>query len=179
MFLFQILKIFEGPLEVLGAVVLPNLAIVALFLVPFIDRARAIALRQRTVAIAVVVLAGLGWAGLTQRAIATTPENLEDLDAGLRPPQPWREIPVEHLAAVGYFQKDNCAACHMLGRSMNGPNLERDVSDRPASWLLAHFSQPVEDGPMSTLTPGQMQSLVALVTKRDDRGLATWTDPPE
>ena len=42
LFLFQTLKLFPGPLEVLGAVVLPNLAIVALFLVPFFDRGRAI-----------------------------------------------------------------------------------------------------------------------------------------
>jgi ubiquinol-cytochrome c reductase cytochrome b subunit len=179
MFLFQVLKIFEGPLEIVGAVVLPNLAIVALFLVPFFDRGRAIAVRRRTVAIAIVVLAGLGWAGLTQRAIATTPDNMEDLDAGLRPPQPWRELPVEHLAAVGYFQKDNCGSCHVLGRSSNGPDLAREVSSKETNWLLAHFAQPVENAPTSMLTPGQMQSLVKLVTKRDERGLTTWADPPE
>lgn len=179
LFLFQVLKIFEGPLEVFGAVVLPNIAIVLLFLVPFIDRARAVALRQRTVAIAVVLLAGLGWAGLTQRAIATTPANLEDLEAGLRPPQPWREIPAEHLAAAGYFKQDNCGTCHILGRSSSGPDLARDVSSQPAEWLLGHFSQPTYDSPVSGLAPVQLQSLVKFVTKRDERGLATLQDPPE
>ena len=178
MFLFQILKIFEGPLEVLGALVLPNLAIVGLFLVPFFDRGRAIAVQRRTVAIAIVLLAGLGWAGLTQRAIATTPANTEDLDAGLQPPQPWREVPVEQLAAIGYFQKDNCVSCHVLGRSSNGPDLSLDTSSRDTMWLLAHFAQPAEDAPPSTLTPGQMQSLAKLVTKRDEDGLTTWADPP-
>src|SRR5437763_4755651 len=38
LFLFQTLKLFEGPLEVVGAVVLPTLAILTLFLAPFIDR---------------------------------------------------------------------------------------------------------------------------------------------
>ena len=178
LFMFQVLKIFEGPLEFLGAVVLPNLAIVALFLVPFFDRARAVAVRQRTVAIAVVVLAGLGWAGLTQRAIATTPANLEDLEAGLRPPQPWREIPAEHLAAIGYFQKDNCAMCHMLGRSANGPDLAREPSSMDADTLMRHFTQPSENSPLSTLRDAQLLSLVKLVTKRDERGLASWADPP-
>ena len=42
LFLFQTLKLFQGPLEVLGAVILPNLGILALFLVPFFDRGRAI-----------------------------------------------------------------------------------------------------------------------------------------
>ncbi len=179
LFMFQVLKIFEGPLEFLGAVVLPNLAIVALFLVPFFDRARAVAVRQRTVAIAVVVLAALGWAGLTQRAIATTPANLEDLEAGLRPPQPWREIPAEHLAAIGYFQQDNCAACHILGRSANGPDLAREPSDKDASTLMAHFFQPTEASAVSTLTRNQQVSLVKLVTKRDERGLASWENPPQ
>ena len=179
LFMFQMLKIFEGPLEVVGAVILPNIAIVALFLVPFLDRGKAIAASKRTVAIAIVVLSGLGWAGLTQRAIATTPDNMEDLEAGLRPPQPFREIPVDQLAAIGYFQKDNCGTCHVLGRSSNGPDLSRDVSSKDTTWLLAHFAMPTEQSTPSTLTPQQMQSLVKLVTKRDERGLATWADPPK
>ncbi len=179
LFMFQMLKIFEGPLEVVGAVILPNIAIVALFLVPFLDRTKAVAVSKRTVAIAIVVFAGLGWAGLTQRAIATTPDNMEDLEAGLRPPQPWRELPVEHLAAIGYFQKDNCGSCHVLGRSSNGPDLAREVASKDTTWLLAHFAMPTEQSPQSTLTPQQMQSLVKLVTKRDERGLSTWADPPK
>jgi mono/diheme cytochrome c family protein len=62
---------------------------------------------------------------------------------------------------------------------MTGPDLARDVSSQPANWFLEHFAQPTEGAPMSTLTPGQMQSLVKLVTKRDERGLTTWADPPE
>src|SRR5580692_9165687 len=40
LFLFQILKLFNGPLEIVGSLILPTLAIVTLFLVPFIDRGR-------------------------------------------------------------------------------------------------------------------------------------------
>lgn len=178
LFLFQILKIFEGPLEFIGAVVLPNLAIVALFLLPFFDRGRAIAVRQRTFAISIVVLAGLGWAGLTQRAIATTPQTTEDPDAGLRPPQPWRNLPPEQLAAIGYFKKDNCGTCHMLGRSANGPDLARQASEKMPDWLIAHFTKPIETSPESTLTTQQKLSLVKLVTQRDDRALITWENPP-
>lgn len=178
MFLFQILKIFEGPLEIIGALVLPNLAIGLLFLVPFIDRAKAVAVRRRTAAIAIVVFAGLGWAGLTQQAIATTPSNMEDLEAGLRRPQPWREVPVDQLAGIGYFQKDNCGACHMLGRSMNGPDLARDVTEKDKEWLIAHFNQPTPESPMSKLTVQQMQNVIRLVTKRDEKALNAWADPP-
>src|SRR5215469_9920323 len=38
LFLFQFLNMFNGPLEVIGAVVLPGLAVLTLLLVPFIDR---------------------------------------------------------------------------------------------------------------------------------------------
>ncbi len=65
LFLFQTLKFFNGPLEVIGTVVLPTVAILALILAPFIDRSRLVAVRQRTLAIGIVLLAGVGWGGLT------------------------------------------------------------------------------------------------------------------
>src|SRR3984885_3445789 len=60
LFLFQTLKVFEGPLEVAGTVVLPTLAILALVLTPFIDHSRIVRLRQRTLAFGIVILAALG-----------------------------------------------------------------------------------------------------------------------
>lgn len=184
LFLFQVLKIFEGPLEVVGAVVLPNLAIVALFLVPFIDRSKAVAVQKRTTAIAIVVFAALGWAGLTQRAIATTPENVEDVNAGLQAPQPWKELTAEQLAAIGYFEKGECGSCHQLGRSSKGPDLAKAVSEKPAEWLIAHFTMPVpavgeDQSAEPKLTPQQMQGLVKLVTKHDETIVAAWATPPK
>src|SRR3972149_2097109 len=38
LFLFQLLKYFPGELEVVGVVVLPTIAIILLFLLPFLDR---------------------------------------------------------------------------------------------------------------------------------------------
>src|SRR5437868_3427545 len=74
LFLFQILKVFQGPLEVFGSVVLPGLAMLALLLVPFIDRGKMVKVSKRTAAIAFAGLAVLGWTGLTVAAIATTPK---------------------------------------------------------------------------------------------------------
>ena len=72
LFLFQALKFFKGSLEVVGALILPTLAVLALLLVPFIDRGRAKVLRERTVAFGVVTLALVGWIGLTVTAMVTT-----------------------------------------------------------------------------------------------------------
>src|SRR5215469_3400216 len=47
LFLFQVLKLFQGPLEVIGAVVLPGIAVAALIVLPFVDRRAMVKLRQR------------------------------------------------------------------------------------------------------------------------------------
>ena len=72
LFLFQMLKVFEGKLEVVGAIILPGIAVGSLLLMPFIDRAKAIQVRQRTTAIGVVVLAALGWAAPLTTAMPRT-----------------------------------------------------------------------------------------------------------
>src|SRR5579859_2629394 len=65
LFLFQTLKLFNGPLEIVGSVVLPGLAVLALILIPFIDRSQMVKVTRRTVAISCVALAALTWTGLT------------------------------------------------------------------------------------------------------------------
>ena len=79
LFLFQTLKLFGGSLELVGSVVLPALAIIALMLVPFLDRGDIKRLAQRTVAIGVVTFAVLGWTGLTLTAVITTPKSSDCL----------------------------------------------------------------------------------------------------
>src|SRR5215469_5702709 len=69
LFLFQMLQVFEGPLEVVGTVILPTLAILALIATPFIDRGKVIRVTKRVTAFGIVALAGLGWAGLTAGAV--------------------------------------------------------------------------------------------------------------
>ena len=65
LFLFQMLKFFNGPMEVIGTVILPGLAVLVLILVPFIDRSPLIRVSKRVVAMACIVLAGAAWGSLT------------------------------------------------------------------------------------------------------------------
>ena len=124
LFLFQIVKFFEGPLEIVGTVILPTLAILALFLVPFIDRGRAVALRQRTGAIALVVLGAIGWSGLDRaRRRHHAAEHRIRRRGSRNRSKPWQEIPADQLAAIGYFRKDNCGSCHVAGKAGSGPDL--------------------------------------------------------
>ncbi|MGD1095819.1 MAG: cytochrome b N-terminal domain-containing protein [Bryobacteraceae bacterium] len=176
LFLFQMLKVFEGPLEIVGTLILPTLAILTLFLIPFIDRARMVRIRQRTVAISAVVLGGITWAGLTGRAVATTPPS-QEVDMALV--QPWQEIPADELAAIGYFRKDNCGSCHLLGKAGAGPDLTQAVSTKPNDWLIQHFTQPVPNAAPTQLKPAQLRMLATFVAKRSDRALDAWETAPD
>jgi quinol-cytochrome oxidoreductase complex cytochrome b subunit/mono/diheme cytochrome c family protein len=80
LFLFQSLKFFKGPLETVGSVVLPGVAVLTLFLIPFIDRGPMIRLGKRTFAISFVLLAAIAWTGLTTAAVVTTPRNQESAE---------------------------------------------------------------------------------------------------
>jgi mono/diheme cytochrome c family protein len=174
LFLFQFLKWFEGPLEVVGAVILPTLAIVALILVPFIDRGKMKTVRRRWGAIGLASLAAIFWGGLTARAVATTPESRE-MDMSLV--KPWQEISAGNLASIGFFRKAQCGACHVLGKSGTGPDLTLAPSSRPADWLEQHIkSNPKAPG---TLTDEQMKMLVAFVAQRSAKAVDAWQNAPQ
>ena len=103
LFLFQLLKYFPGNLEVIGAMVLPSLFILLLFILPFIDKSPKRHFMNRPFASisALVVVAGIGT--LTFLAVKESP-----------PPQ--EAVAVDQSAAL--YAK-NCANCH--GPSMDVP----------------------------------------------------------
>ena len=138
LFLFQFFKWFEGPLKVLGAVILPMLAIVALILVPFIDRGKMKSVRRRWGAIGLAALAAIFWGGLTARAVVTTPESHE-MDMSLV--QPWQEISAGNLASIGFFRKAQCGSCHALGKSGAGPGFALRPSPRRPVGLEEHITK--------------------------------------
>lgn len=103
LFLFQLLKYFPGKLEVIGVVVIPTLAILALIALPFLDRSRFryFANRKLVTGGTVLVVAGMGV--LTVLASIATPAP-EEVASGDR-------------TAALYAQ--NCAGCH--GPTINVP----------------------------------------------------------
>lgn len=169
LFLYELLKVFPGSLEIVGSVILPGLAVLGLFLIPFLDRAKLARLRQRTVAIGVLILAATVWTGLTVKAVVDLPKplelNTELLDA---PQEPWQEMTPEEVAGIGYYRKENCAACHSPGKM--GPDLSRPVRRKTAAWMLDHFKRPQEVVPGSSmpairLNDSQLNTLAALLLK--------------
>jgi mono/diheme cytochrome c family protein len=129
LFLFQLLKYFPGNLEVVGVIVLPSLAILALVLLPFIDRTSLRDFRSRPIIIAgtFVILAGIVF--LTIQSVRESPPPAEAKSG-------------DQTAAL---YAANCAPCH--GESINvppGTNLHDIISKGK------HEGMPAWGGDLST-----------------------------
>ena len=156
LFLFQTLKFFKGPLEAVGSVLLPSLAVLALLLVPFIDRGPLMRVTKRTVAIGTAALAAIGWASLTVAAVVTTPKAAPVEEAA--GPATWQQLTPEELAGIGYFRQENCASCHKAGQghASIGPDLASSGVHKTAAWMIAHFKRPSAMIPGTAMPPIQL-----------------------
>lgn len=164
LFLFQLLKFFEGPLEIIGSMVLPGVAVGLLFATPFLDRGAAVKLRQRTFAFGIVFLAGIGWGGLTLAAMRSTPHK-----------EPWQSYTAEEAAAVGSFRLAQCWQCHGVipGDNKAGPNLADIAVHEERDALVAHFKKNAANSGLKDI---QLRQLAAFMRKLDDEsvvGIAT------
>jgi ubiquinol-cytochrome c reductase cytochrome b subunit len=183
LFLFQTLKFFEGPLEVFGAVVLPGLAVLVLFLVPFIDRGKLVRLSRRTTAFGVVFLGTVGWASLTVAAILTTPKPTPPEAELASAAQDWQQLSPEELAGIGYFRKERCSSCHTVGNGGSGvgPDLANTAIRKSAAWMIEHFKRPSQLVPGTAMPPiqlsdSQLNTLAAFLlrlTPRNAKALAS------
>jgi ubiquinol-cytochrome c reductase cytochrome b subunit len=170
LFLFQTLKFFMGPLETFGSVVLPAVAVLTLFLIPFIDRGPMVRLGKRTFAITFVLLAGIAWAGLTTAAVVTTPKNQESPEevetpaaetpeaaaasTASPPSSPWQQLTPQDLAGLASFKSHGCTGCHPAGQKGTGPDLTKmSPEHRNAAWLVPHFKNPSQVVPGSSMPP--------------------------
>ncbi|HUI80740.1 MAG TPA: cytochrome b N-terminal domain-containing protein [Bryobacteraceae bacterium] len=172
LFLFQFLKLFPGSLEVVGSIVLPGLAVLALILVPFLDRGQILRVTKRTFATGVVVLAALGWTGLTAAAVVTTPKEANEVAVDYSAPTDWMQLSPEEMAGVGYFRQENCTSCHAIGGSgaTIGPDLTKTTIHRNAAWMIQHFKNPAGVRPGTSMPPiqlsdPQLNSLAAFLVK--------------
>jgi len=186
LFLFQTLKAFNGPMEVIGSVVLPGLAVLALILVPFIDRGVMMKVTRRTTAIAVVLLAGIGWAGLTVAAVKSTPAEAEVARIDYSAPTDWLQLSPEEMAGVGYFRRENCISCHVIGERGTpvGPDLTKTAIKKDAAWMIAHFKRPSAMRPGSSMPPiqlsdAQLNALASFLLKLNDKNATALDNAPD
>lgn len=160
------LFLFKSPLETYGAAIL-LMAIVALIVIPFIDQGKMDTVRRRAGAIGLVAMTAIFWAGLTARAVATTPETRE-MDMSLV--KPWQEIAAGDLASIGYFRKAQCGTCHELGKLQAG-------RERTSDWLEAHVKSSAPAS--SVLNDAQARLLATFLSQRNDKAVNALRTAPQ
>jgi ubiquinol-cytochrome c reductase cytochrome b subunit len=166
LFLFQTLKLFEGPLEVVGAVVLPGLAVLALILAPFLDRGQVVKVTRRFTAIAIVLLAAIGWSALTMAAVKSTPPQETAVDFSY--PTEWMHLTPDKMATstlsnipafvrqgAAVYQTKHCNACHSVNGvgGKIGPPLNGLAKRQSRSWVVDHFADPQKLSPGTSMPP--------------------------
>jgi ubiquinol-cytochrome c reductase cytochrome b subunit len=186
LFLFQTLKLFNGPLEVVGAVVLPGLAVLLLIMVPFLDRAQMVRVTRRTVAFGVVTFAAIAWTGLTVAAVRSTPAPSGEAQIDYSAPTDWMQLTPEEMAGIGYFRQENCISCHAVGGKGNkiGPDLTATSIHRDAAWMIQHFKRPSAMRPGSSMPPiqlsdAQLNSLAAFLLKLNPNNASALENAPD
>jgi ubiquinol-cytochrome c reductase cytochrome b subunit len=129
LFLFQLLKYFPGDLEVIGVIILPTLVILALALLPFLDRSPRRHALSRPVVTGVTAFLIVGVVALTGLSIAEAPPPSEQAGG-------------DQTAAL-YTQ--NCAPCHGPNISVpTGANLHEIIAQGQ------HEGMPAWSGDLST-----------------------------
>jgi ubiquinol-cytochrome c reductase cytochrome b subunit len=108
MFLFQLLRYFHGPYEVVGTFVLPSLFFCILFFWPILDRNPSRDPRHRPLAMTLLGISTVGLVGLTVFAVEsdvrmTKPEIAMQTRAA--------PSPLQKINAVDLYST-NCMACH-------------------------------------------------------------------
>lgn len=153
LFLFQLLKYFEGPLQIIATVILPGAATAFLVLVPWLDKANSRNARERMPIITAVSALLAGVVVLTSLALVEDANN-DKFQKGLKAAHKETEYARE-LAKAGvlpeggdavFFNdpkvatkklfKEHCANCHTIDGvgGEEGPDL---TSYKDREWLSA------------------------------------------
>lgn len=123
LWLFQLLKYFQGPFEVLGTLIIPHLILLLVLAIPFLDRKTEGWGVGRVVVLVFFFGLVTGWIGLSSAAL------YEDYHSGhFEEVAMWEADPDPHFDAAAFYQAE-CKNCH--GR--NGAGFLDTTPDLTAS----------------------------------------------
>ncbi len=158
-FLFYLLRIFKWPDSVfLGTVGVPNICLVLLIMLPFLDRRRTRKLSQRPVAIvaAVLVVLSMGvltWKGATaQEALAS--EIKQDVPSWIKK----EDLPPAAIPGAKLFSVAGCTACHTYNgagsSNLGAPDLtDIGLRNLGVEFQIAHLKDPASKTAGSPMPP--------------------------
>jgi menaquinol-cytochrome c reductase cytochrome b/c subunit len=184
LFLFQMLKYFPGKLEWVGTAIIPALAVLGLFLLPFYDRSPFRYWKKRLFGIGFMSVIVLGMVGLTIVAMVTTPPQEETGTVAATVAQ--QVIAGQDLFSI------NCTECHgpdgqggeikgvegLEGVILKPINSKDEMYTRDDQTLanIISYGQPDQGMPPfgraygGELSPGDIEAIVAFMRYTwDDR----------
>ncbi|MCK6552925.1 c-type cytochrome, partial [Myxococcota bacterium] len=195
--LFQLLKYFQGPLQVVGTVVVPGLVAAFLALLPFLDRAPSRRFADRKPWLAAIGLLVTVQAGLTLLAVqhdANDPKIAEQKARAKKEADRAKLLAADGVPAAGaayllahdpltrgerVFERE-CASCHALAGKVpetpKGPELTaygtrawiRQVLRDPDSKRLFGHTKVEGMESFAALPAGELDQLVELVFQQRD-----------
>ena len=133
--LYQLLKYFDGPRQIIGTLVIPGAIGTILFLIPFVDRSGRVGFLAKKGLTLLLLLIGLFCGSLTGIAF------YHDIESGhFEEVKLWEVEPDTTFDVKGFYKKE-CYECH--GRKGNGL-LEKipDFSD-PDYWSASRSDVPL------------------------------------
>jgi menaquinol-cytochrome c reductase cytochrome b/c subunit len=166
-FLFYLLRIFKWPESVfLGTVGIPNICLVLLLALPFMDRRRTRKISQRPVAMVagVLVVLSMGiltWKGATAKE-ALASEIKQDVPSWIK----IENLPPEAIPGAKLFAVAGCTNCHTYngagGSQLGAPDLTKiGLRNLSIATQIQHLQNP------GSVTPGSpMPSFGELGTHR-------------
>ena len=152
--LFQLLKYFPGPFELVATTVIPGLVVAALLLLPFFDRHPNRHPRERRLVGAGFGVLGAGLLFLTYLGLKDSPAHAD--------PAHWGPLAI---AGHEFAQDGRCTSCHRVGGAGN-PLADTRLRKGP-EWLLAHIPDPetivpgLRRPPPGAMTPSQAHSILS------------------
>jgi ubiquinol-cytochrome c reductase cytochrome b subunit len=140
---------------------------------------------RRTVAVAFVLLAGIGWGGLTAAAVRSTPKEAAAAQVDYSGPTDWMQLSSEEMVGIAYFRKENCVSCHALDEPGTvGPDLTKASIHKDAAWMIQHFKRPSAMRPGTSMPPiqltdAQLNSLAAFLLKLNEKNATALENAPD
>lgn len=193
--LFQVLKYFHGPLEVVGTIVLPTVIGVYLFALPLLDRRPGTALGGRVKPLAPLAVIGAvvfaltalafrddardaGFQQARAKADARAEAAVKLAMAGVPPEGPLAMVKAAPELRAPELFDEHCASCHTLGahgleKDRTAPKLDAFGTE---GWVKEMLHAPDHDAKFGrTAYKGEMPSMDEKPEGADD----TWKPMPD
>jgi len=200
LFLFQLLKYFEGPLQIVATVLLPGAVVTGLLALPFLDRSPDRKPRGRMKVLAFVGILMAGVVALTALAIvedANKESYREGLELADKEAEHARKLALEGVLPEGGMAvfnndpkqktrllfKEHCATCHKI-EGRGGQEAPSFVGYGTREWLTALIRNPadkrffggtkghdtMEATPVDSLSDEQLAAVVEYVVSLQGTG---------